>query len=341
MTGAGRYAELAAAVRSFKAELIQPNQVERIIESGSLPEIISSLTHGRLAYSEGSDLSTVETYFVQRVVELAQRLAAYAPHDSRALIGLFSTSYELNCVKEILRSIADQVDPEDALRHLVPAGKFTLERCKELIEAHNPSRVLDLIDDDSLKRDLAPRVSGERSAMGATSAIDQYYYRKLWTAANLPDPLDAQSARGLIGELIDHLNIVLAFRARMIGMDARAASGLMIPVNYALGNALSDISESSNMQNLLRALDKTPYGKVFEGPGVADGNVASVERTLQRSHAASCMNAFAGSPFNVGLALALLFLKQYELHDIFSIINGKANKMTTDNILGSLVLRGS
>lgn len=341
MTGAGRYAELAAAVRSFKAELIQPSQIERIIESGSLSEIIGSLTHGRVAYSEGSDLNQVETYLVQRVVELAQRLAAYAPHDSRALIRLFSTAYELNCVKEILRAISDQVDPEEALRHVVPAGKFTLEKCKELIEARNPNRVVDLIDDEALKRDLIPRVTGERSAMGAISAVDQYYYRKLWTAANLPDPLDAQSARGLIGELIDHMNIVLAFRARLIGLDARAASDLMIPVNYALGNAFNEISESSNIQNLFRALEKTPYRKAFEGPGFTDGSPENVERALQRSHAASCLNAFAGSPFNVGLALALLFLKRYELHDLFSIINGKANNVPTDRVLGSLVLRGS
>jgi len=340
MTGAGKYAELAAAVRSFKAELIQPSQIERVIESGSLSEVIGSLTGGRVAHTEGSDLNHVETYLVQRVVEIAQRLAAYAPHDSRALIRLFSTYYELNCVKEILRSITDQVDPEEALRHVVPAGRFTQERCKELIEARNSNRVLDLIDDEKLKHELIPKLTGERSAMGVISAIDHYYYTKLWNAANLPDPLDAQSARGLIGELIDHLNIVLAFRARLIGLDARAASALMIPVNFGLGNALSELSESSSIQNLLRVLEKTPYAKAFEGRGIADGSPASVERALKRSHATSCLNHFAGSPFNVGLALALLFLKQYELHDLFSIINGKANNAPTERVLESLILRG-
>src|SRR3972149_11245638 len=341
MTGAGRYAELAAAVRSFKADLIRPSQVERIIESGSLSEIIGSLTGGHFTYTEGSDLNDVETYLIGRVVELSQRLAAYAPHDSRALIRLFSANYELSCVKEILRAIADQVEPEVALRHVVPAGKFTQERCKELIEAHNPNRVVDLIDDDALRHHLIPKLTGERSAMGAVFAIDQYHYTKLWSATHLPDPLDAQSARGLIGELIDHLNIMLAFRARLMGLDARSASEFLIPVNYGLGHSLTELVERTNIQNLMRVLEKTPYAKAFEGPTISDGSAASVERALNRSHVRSCLNAFAGSPFNVGLALGLLILKNHELHVLSAIINRKANTIPMERVLGSLVLRGS
>jgi hypothetical protein len=39
--------------------------------------------------------------------------------------------------------------------------------------------------------------------------------------------------------------------------------------------------------------------------------------------------------------LALLFLKNYELHDLFSIINGKANNAVMEKVLNSLILRGS
>jgi vacuolar-type H+-ATPase subunit C/Vma6 len=343
MTGAGRYAELAAAVRSFKAELIQPDQIERLVEAGTLSETVSMLTHGRLTSSDSSDLFSVEAYLTQSAVELAKRLVSYAPHDSRALIKLFSTGYELACAKEVLRSIADQVDPEEALRHLVPAGRFTVERCKELIEARNPNRVIDSLDDEGLRRFVAPRLTIERGGMAAVSAIDQYYYVRLWAASNLPDPLDAQTARRLIGELVDHLNIMLAFRARLVGLDGRSATDLMIPLNYGLGRAMSELAEANNLQNLMRILEKTPYARALETlTGVAgDGSLARVELALNRSHAVSCRNMFAGSPFNVGLALAFLFLKNYELHDLFAIINAKANKVPTDRVMKSLILQSA
>lgn len=339
MTGAGRYAELAAAVRSFKADLIQPSQIERYVEAGSLSETVSMLTDGHITGVEGSDLTTVESYLIQRTIELARRLAAYAPHDSRPLIKLFSSGYEFACVKEILRSISEQVDPEEALRRLVPAGKFTADRCKELIESHNSNRVIETLDDEGLKRFVTPKLTGERGGMQAVSAIDQYYYTRLWASSNLPDPLDSQSARGLVGELIDHLNILLAFRARLVGLDARSTSDLMIPVNYGLGHALAELSEANNVQNLLRVLDKTPYAHALQGPAPLDGGVSGVERALNRSHAESCLNAFAGSPFNVGLALAFLFLKNYELRDLFSIINAKANNVPADRVIDSLILK--
>ncbi len=341
MTGAGRYAELASAVRSFKAELIKPNQIERLVEAGSLSETVSLLTGGHVTSAEGSDLTSVESYLTQRVIELAGRLAAYAPHDSRQLIKLFSFAYELACVKEILKSIVDQIDPEEALKHVVPAGRFTTERCKELIESRNLNRVIESLEDEALKRHVAPKLTGEKGGMAAVFAIDQYYYTKLWAASNLPDPLDAQSARGLIGELADHLNILLAFRARLIGLDARSTSDILIPVNYGLGHALSELVEATNLQNLMRVLDKTPYSRVFQGPTALNGSASGVERALNRSHATSCQNAFAGSPFNVGLALAFLFLKNYELHDLFTVINGKANNLPADRIMDSLILRGS
>jgi len=338
LTGAGRYAELAAAVRSFKAELIQPSQVERIVEAGSLSETVNLLTNGHVTSADPAELTPVESYLTQHVIEISKKLAAYGPHDSRQLIRLFGASYEYECIKNILKSIGERIDPEEALGHIVPAGKYTTDRCKELIESHNPNRVAETLEDEALKRYLTPKLTGERGTLEAVASVDQYFYHLLWAAANLPDPLDAQSARGLIGESIDHMNVLLAFRARLIGLDARSTSDMMIPVNYALGQAFSEMAEATNPQNIIRVLDKTPYGHAAQASGLDDGGT-NVEKALNRRHASSCLNAFAGSPFNVGLALAFLFLKGYELRDLFSIINGKANNVPTERILGSLILR--
>lgn len=338
MTGAGRYAELAAAVRSFKADLLRSSQIDRLVEAGSLSEAVNMLTGGRVTSADNSDLTSIESYLIQNVVEITHRLAAYAPHDSRGLIKLFAASHEFTCIKDILKSIADQIHPEEAIQHIVPAGKFTLDKCKELIESHNPTRVIETLDDEGLKRFVGPKLTSDRGGMLAVSAVDQYYYSKMWAASNLPDPLDAQSARGLVGEVIDHLNILLSFRARLIGLDARSTSDMMIPVNYGLGHAFTELGEATNAQNLMRVLDKTPYAHSVQGLGPMESAALGVERALNRSHATSCLNTFAGSPFNVGLALAFLFLKNYELHDFFSIINGKANNVPADRVVESLIL---
>jgi vacuolar-type H+-ATPase subunit C/Vma6 len=337
MTGAGRYAELAAAVRSFKAELIQPYQLERLLESGSLSEIVSMITGGRITSVEGSDVNPTEAYLVQRVIELAQRLSSYAPQDSRPLIALFSKGFEFACVKEILRASGERVEPEEALRRIIPAGKFTADRCKDLIESHNPNRVIEAVEDDGLRRFVAPKLTAERGGLQAASAVDQYYYMKLWAASNLPDPLDAQSAKGLIGEAIDHMNILLALRARLMGLDARGASEMMIPINYSLGQAFNEIPEASNTQNLGRILENTRYANSFESVATVSGG--DVECALNRKHANACLNVFAGSPFTVGLALAFLFLKNYELRDLFNLVNAKASGVPPERVLNSLILR--
>jgi vacuolar-type H+-ATPase subunit C/Vma6 len=336
MTGAGRYAELAAAVRSFKAELLQSAQLERMMETGSLAETVSVVTGGAIASIEESDLSQVEAYLTEKVIELTDRLSSYAPQDSRPLISLFAKNFEFACVKSILSASAARVNAEEALAHIVPAGKFTADRCKDLIEAHNPNRIIESVDDESFKRFLTPKLTGEGANLQIISAVDQYYWMKLWAASNLPDPLDAQSARRLIGEAIDNVNILVAFRSRLMGLDSRTASAMMIPVNFGLSQAFNELPEAGNPQSVLRILEKTRYGNIFQGSGAV--NAAGIEYALNRSHAKTCTDIFAGSPFNVGLALAFLFLKNYELRDIFGLINAKANNVSTERALESLVL---
>ncbi len=337
MTGsAGRYAELAAAVRSYKAELIQKGQIERIIESGSLSETISQLTRGQLTVADNNDLVPVEAFLIQRVISIGTSLSAYAPYDSRGLIRLLSQRYEFDCIKQVLKCTIEQLDPEEALRDISPAGRFTADKCKELIEARNPNRVIDAFADNDLKQITSAKLS-EKNARATVAAVDQYYYGKLWAASNLPDPLDAQSARSLIGELIDHLNVLLALRAKVVGLDSRTTAEMMIPVNYALGKAHSEIAEASSFANALHVMDKTRYSAAFRNL-TSDAVDVDVELALHVSHAQSCLNSFAGSPFNVGLALGLLFLKDYELHDLLTVINGKANNITSDRITESLIL---
>ena len=338
MTSAGKYAELAAATRSFKADLVRRDQMDRLVEAGSLSETVSLLTDGKLTFGESSEIGTVESYLIERMIEVADALSQYAPHESRLLIKHIAKQYEYGCVKEMLKAIADQEAPEDALRHLAPAGKFTLERCKELIESRNPGRVVEELDDEGMKKTIASKLSGDKSGQRAVLTIDQYYYSKLWSASNLPDPLDAQSARGLVGQLIDHLNILLAFRTRLIGLDSRSTAELLIPVNYALGHALGELTEATNVASLTRVIEKTPYVRAFRGQSPAESDVGTVELALLRNHARNCFDAFAGSPFNVGLALSLLFLKAYELRDLFNIINAKANSVSNDRITDSLIL---
>ena len=336
MTGAGRYAELAAATRSFKAELLATSQFERLMESGSLAETISAVTGGHITSVEGADLSSVESYLTQNVIEITERLSSYAPQDSKPLINLFAKSFEFECIKAILSASAARVSAEETLRHIVPAGKLTSDRCKDLIEAHNPTRVVESIEDEGLKRFILPKLTGEGAAIQTIAAIDQYYFTRLWAASNLPDPLDAQSAKSLIGEAIDHVNILVAFRSRLMGLDSRTAANMMVPVNYGLSQSFDEMPEANNTQNLARILEKSRYGGVLEGSAAFDA--AEVEHALNRSHARTCANAFAGSPFNVGLALAFLFLKSYELRDIFGLINAKANNLPTERTLGALVL---
>jgi len=340
MSRARRYAQLSSAVRCFKADLLQRHQIERLAEAGSLSETTSLLAAGQLS-SSGTELSSVEAHLFNRVFDLTKRLISYAPPASKPLLKLSSAKYEFECAKQVLKSILYQVDAEEALKHIIPAGRFAIERCKELIEARDTSRVIDTFGDEALKRFISPKLTGERDGVAVVSAVDRYYYSRLWALCNLCDLLDAQVARALIGEMIDHMNILVAFRSRLFGLDRKSTSELLIPVNYHLGNALTELAETGSLPNIIGILDSTPYAHPLEATKISsDESLGEVELALSRSHLATCLNMFAGSPFHIGLALSFLIIKNYELHDLFRILNGKANNVPSERVLSSLILRG-
>jgi vacuolar-type H+-ATPase subunit C/Vma6 len=342
MTRAARYAELSSAVRCFKSELLDPHRIERLVETGSFSETVNLLTGGQVSSVAASDIASLEAQLVHKALTLADRLLSYAPPDSLQLIRLFAAKYEFQCAKEVLKSIVYQVDAQDALKHIIPAGRYTAERCKELIEARDTNRAIDVLEDEALRRFISPNLMGERSGLMVASALDQYYLSRLWRrASSLRDLIDLQVARALIGQHIDHLNILLAIRAHLVGLDARSTSEILVPANYRLGRALSELPEAGSLPNIIRVLDSTPYAHALKEASLGSdyGGLAEVELVLNRNLLSSCLAMFAGSPFHVGLALGFLIIKNYELHDLFTILNAKANSIPSDRILASLILR--
>ena len=340
MTAAGRYAELSSAVRCFKGELLQRHQIERLVEAGSLSETIGLLTGGHTTSVGRSDLASAEAHLTNKIFQLVKRLISYAPPDSRPLLRIFSTKFEFECAKEILKAVYYEVASGEALRHIIPAGRFTAERCSELIEARDPSGAIDALEDEALKHFISPRLMGERDGLTVVSALDQYYYSRLWAACSLRDLVDAQVARSLVGESIDHMNILLALRSQLMGLDARSISELLVPVNHHLGTAFNELADAGSLPNMIRVLDRTPYADVLKmmKVGSDDGSLEKIELALNRAHLATCLSTFAGSPFHIGLALAFLMIKNYELHDLLAILNAKANNVPSERTIKSLIL---
>ena len=344
MTRAGRYAELSSAVRCFKSALLDRQRIERLAEAGTLSETVSLLNGGHASSADTSKLASLEAHLIGRVYPLTKRLFSYAPIDARPLLRLLFAKYEFECAKEVLKSIVYQVDPQDAMKRIIPVGRFSAERCKELIEARDANRVVDTLQDGSLKRFISPYLTSEKDGLVVVSALDQYYYSRLWTtASSLHDFIDVRIARSLIGPLIDYLNILVALRSQMIGLDARSVSEMLVPVNYRLGTAFKELAETGSLANIVRVLEGTPYAEALKAINLGTDyeNLAEVELALKRNHLAICQNVFAGYPFHVGLALAFLMIKDYELHDLFTILNAKADNVPSDRIRGFLIMGNS
>jgi vacuolar-type H+-ATPase subunit C/Vma6 len=172
--------------------------------------------------------------------------------------------------------------------------------------------------------------------------VDKYALVRTWAAADMPEWMDKESVRGLIGEQIDMTNMLLAGRSKILGVSGEELQQILVPVDYHLEGTLTDALNAGSSTNALRSFAKTAYGGTidrFLDTFREGGSLHPLEVLLRRRHANNCLAVFGGFPFHAGLPLAFAYLVAYELSDLSSILSAKRDGLPTERIQQFLVLQ--
>ncbi|MEM3624779.1 MAG: V-type ATPase subunit, partial [Nitrososphaerales archaeon] len=95
------------------------------------------------------------------------------------------------------------------------------------------------------------------------------------------------------------------------------------------------------LKDTLQFLTFGYYGKLITRPFLnlsIDQALSEIEMNFNRYIARECLYSFKGIRFNVGVLMAYLMLKFYEISDLRAIVFGKSNKISVDNIRRMLIL---
>ena len=153
---------------------------------------------------------------------------------------------------------------------------------------------------------------------------------------------DAESVRHILGQRLDLQNLLLLARSKIMGIPPKTVRPFLLPVNYRLGAAeLDSMIELASVGEQLRQVLATYYGRTFKGvslDALARFEVSSIETAFDRYLAKECFQAFSGSRFTAGLAVAFLFLKRFETNDLKGIIAGKAKGVAPKEIRRNTIL---
>jgi len=342
------YALVVGLIGALKSFMLTPSHYEMMLRTRDPSEVLIPLretVYQRVlpeAFEKTLDILDVERRLLTHYYEVFHKVLTATPQSAKPLLEAIYGKHELNCLKTIIRALARNVDPTSAFKMIAPVGRYDAYTCKRILATGSVPRVVEFVEEDLREAILSYMAVFRRtgSTVPIESVIDKYAITRIWDSLRRLDNYDRKIVARLIGIETDTVNIMTVLRAKRIGMEAIDIEGLIIPAYYwVTEDVLVQAARAPSLSEAMKRLAETPYKEIVPTLSEeAERALFTIEIEFKRRLALESTMVFQGSWFHVGILLGFLNLKFYEINDLVTIINGKAEGVDIRNIRKALIL---
>lgn len=356
---AWKYKRVMPRIMVDKLKLIEPKKITDLVGT-SLHHISSVLekTPYRAEISEArtKELSSIslEDALLQNFIKTCEEIRELSPKDVRLLLSALLMKFEANCVKALLRAKEANLSVEEAMKYIIPEGRLKEARCRKTLE--NSESIADVIDSfldleygSVLEKAFAVYLE-EKIFYLLEVALDRHVYSKIWRAIGKLRGLDKKIARTVIGLEIDSINIKTILRCKAMGINENQIRRYLIPVSEVFSEKeLEEAMRGLDMQSTLNSLAESAkramardHQYIFtEIQDLHITSLTTLETLLDRGLVETNLRMIKRyTPFfNIGLLLAFLNLKWFEVKNLRAIIRGSEAGIAPDRVKKLLILQ--
>jgi V/A-type H+-transporting ATPase subunit C len=355
-----KYRRLTPKVLVSKLRLIDPNDTIDLVNK-DLGHVYLLL--GKTAYQQeiseiapqGVSSISLEDAVLRNFIRTVDEIARYSPKNVREFLATTLKKFEASNVKTILRSKSAGVGVDDALRNVIPAGKLDHATCKEILEKSQSVR--DVVKHLShttygpVLEQVLEEYEKTKLLLPLEVAVDRCVYGQIWKAVVKLKGLDGRIARTVLGLEVDSINIRTILRCKQMGLSQDQMTRFLIPVSDVLRKkeleeaakatdtraildcllAAARLNLARDYQHLLIELTKDYESR---------RSIPHLEMVLDRGLIRTSLRMLKRyTPFfNIGLVLAFLNLKWFELRNLRTIIAGVERGMPPSKVRELLIL---
>lgn len=325
-----------------KLNLLEPNEVMDLVGTNlnhfsSMLEKTSYEAEISRIMGKGLSSNFLEDALLQNFVKTCEELVGISPKGIRLLLSSFLLKFEVGCVKSLLRAKKAGLTLEEAMKYILPTGKLDEPRCTRTFE--NSRNVVDVVESlhdleygQSLEEAFAV-YEEKKSFYLLEVALDRYVYSKIWWASEKLSGLDKKIAKTIIGLEIDSANIKTILRCKVMGISEKQIKQYLIPVSEVLGEKeLDEILLESSVQSIINSFIRfakraSARDHLYIYTEIQESKVTiltEIERMLDRGLVEACLRMLKRytSYFNIGLILAFVNLKWFEVRNLRAIVRG-------------------
>ncbi|UCG45232.1 MAG: V-type ATPase subunit [Candidatus Bathyarchaeota archaeon] len=298
---------------------------------------------------------TLERAFLRNLTKAYQDIMKQSPKDIAALVSTILLKIEVNNVKTLLRAKAAELGVGEAMRLLTPGGRLDDEKCQRILhECDSIPDVVESLADLGYKAVLEEALSEyERTGVFLLfeMALDKYVYNEMWTATRKLKGLDGKIARTVIGIELDSINIKTILRCKALGISEEQTRHCLVAGSEILGEkeleeALGAADLKSSIEYLRKAVEITgarDYKRLLMNAQYEYDTtqlLSRLETTLDQGLLTTSLKMVKRyTPYyNIGLILAFLNLKWFEVRNLIAVTRGVEAGFSPEKIEKLLVL---
>ena len=303
--------------------------------------------------NSGFTSSSLENALLSNYIRTIQELRDISPKDIRLMLCCYLLRFEADTMKSLLRVKQANLSVDEGMKYVFPTGQLTENRCRKILEnSENLSDVIGLISDleYGLVLEKAFELYKETKIFHLIGVfLEKYIYFKIWESIGKFRGLDKKIAKRIIGLEIDFTNIKNIIRFKELGIEIGQISKYIIPFSELLNQKnINEILGFENRQFLIdylieiakksRAIDHLYAFKNLHNLQL--NSVSEIEKNLDREFLKTNFRIIKRYTqfFNVGVLLAFLNLKWFEIKNLRAIIRGSELGMDSEHVSELLIL---
>ncbi|MBD3307121.1 hypothetical protein GF339_11905 [candidate division KSB3 bacterium] len=337
ITSVFKYAYPNAKVRAMKGMLVPASVYHALIHAETFGEVLHVLQTTDYAEVFSDQMSPDMTLpeltggLYKSLFTDYGKIIRSVSRDIRTLLILLYQQYELINLKTILRGIITHIPSERIARLLLPTEHHLLFSKADLLQFREVHDVIEHLQGSFFQYPLnlaVRRFQEEQEFFPLEMALDLHYYQTLWETAKKLSDLERRVAQQILGMYVDILNIAWIVRFKeQYHFSPEEILNYTIHHGYALTlDERRGLAQAETTAQILTDLQETPYGKALTG----EEPLPTLHIVLTRYFIQQLHKFFAGNPFQIGVILSYLFLKEFEISDILSIAEAKKSGFSAE-----------
>ncbi len=340
-----RFAALNTKVRALESQFLSDSDYLLLIQLNTYDEVVEALKT-QTAYREVFEAHSGETMSISTIEALLRRhtfvqyekLVHYLNNEDRKTFKVLLMRFEIESLKWIIRSIYRGETLEGVEQKLLISKIFSKLNYEALSTCDSLPSLIEQLKGTGYDKALAPYINEnpKRILFYMEMNLDRMYFRALFKQFGKLKGNDRKYNEELLGINIDFLNLQWIFR----GLRYYSVSSEEL-FNYSLMGGkyvnltlLKALCYSQTDEAFMEIVKGTRYSFLFDGGKTLE---VQLEREMEIYMYKHFLKLLKQSQMSILTPISYMHKLEYELRDIFSILEAKRYNMDAERVKGFLI----